>query len=321
MKILIATHPFGKAGRRPLELLEKTGWELIFNPFGRRLKAGDVEDLIVDVDAVIAGTEPYNADTLASARKLKLVSRVGIGLDSVDLQYCKDHGIGVTYTPEAPSDAVAELTVAGILNLLRHVHESDRSVREKAWNRLMGRLVREVTVGVVGVGRIGGRVIKLLQPFHPTILATDTDPAVHGEELPNVTWCALDELLRKSDLVTVHVPMNEQNRQLISRNRIGLMKTGALFVNTARGPVVDEAALTDALRQHHLGGAALDVFENEPYEGLLTRMDNVVLTAHMGASAHQSRYLMELGAAENCISALNGEVPAHDAIADTLGES
>jgi len=321
VRILIATHPFGKAGRKPLDLLENTGWELVFNPFGRRLKAGDVEELIADVDAVIAGTEPYNAETLAAAGKLKLVSRVGIGLDSVDLEYCRDRGIGVAYTPEAPSDAVAELTVAGILNLLRHVHESDRSVRERAWNRLMGRLVREITVGVVGVGRIGGRVINLLQPFQPTILANDIDPAVHGKDLPNVTWCDLDELLRKSDLVTLHVPMNEQNRHLISRARIGSMNTGSLLINTARGPIVDETALTDALLQHHLGGAALDVFETEPYEGRLARLDNVVLTAHMGASAHQSRYLMELGAAENCISVLNGEVPAHDALVDTFGES
>ena len=319
MKVLIGTHPFGATGRKPLDLLEQTGWTLIQNPYGRRLKADEVGKHLADVDGVIAGTEPYRAETLKEAKRLKVIARVGIGLDSVDLAYCRDRGIAVTYTPEAPSDGVAELTVANILKLLRHIHESDHSVREGAWNRLMGLLVREITIGVIGVGRIGGRVIRLLQPFHPNILAHDINPAVRAEKLPHTRWCELDELLKTADLVTVHIPLNDANRHFIDRRRIGEMKTGALIVNTSRGPVVDETALTDALQQQHLGGAALDVFEKEPYEGPLTKLDRVVLTAHMGASARLSRYRMELGAAEDCMRVLKGEAPAHDAIADELG--
>ncbi|MFC1452304.1 phosphoglycerate dehydrogenase [Verrucomicrobiota bacterium] len=319
MRVLIATHPYATTGRKPLELLEETGWELVFKPCERRLRADEVKDLLTDVDGVIAGTENYDPSGLCFANRLKVISRVGIGLDSVDLPYCRDHGIRVTYTPDAPSDGVAELTVANILNLLRHIHASDRSVRENVWNRLMGRLVREVKIGVVGVGRIGSRVIRLLEPFGPTILAHDTDPAVHGGELPNVTWCDLDGILSDADIITLHIPMNEDNRHFINRGRIGQMQTGALLINTSRGPIVDEEALTDALLQRHLGGAALDVFETEPYEGPLTRLDNVVLTAHLGASARISRYLMELGATQDCIRVLKGEQPEHDAIADTLG--
>ena len=319
MHVLIATSPFGATGRRPLDLLDATGWELIRNPYGRRLKAGEVGEHLAGMDAVIAGTEPYNADTLAQTERLKVICRVGIGLDSVDLRYCRERGIAVTYTPDAPSDAVAELAVANILNLIRHIHASDRSVREGAWNRLMGRLVRELTIGVIGVGRIGSRVIRLLEPFRPTILAHDTNPAIFGSKLPNVTWCECDDVLKRADLVTVHIPLNESNRHFLGRDRIGLMRTGTLVVNTSRGPIADEAALTDALLQGHLGGAALDVFETEPYEGPLTRLDNVVFTAHMGASACESRYLMELGAAEDCIRVLNGDPPAHDAIIDELG--
>ncbi len=263
--------------------------------------------------AVIAGTEPYNADTLAAADSLKVISRVGVGLDSVDLEYCRDRGIVVTYTPEAPADGVAELTVANILNLLRHIHASDRSVRERAWNRLMGKLVREVTIGVLGVGRIGSRVIRLLEPFGPRILATDINPSVFEKEHPNTTPVGLEELLKESDIVTLHLPYNRENHHFINRERLSLMKTGSMVINTARGPIVDEAALTDALLQHHLGGAALDVFESEPYEGPLARLDNVVLTAHIGASAQASRYRMELGAAEDCVRVLRGEAPRHDA--------
>jgi len=316
-RILIATSPFGKTGRKPFDLLEATGWELAENPYGRRLKAGEVGEHLAGMDAVIAGTEPYNAETLVRADRLKVISRVGIGLDSVDLKYCRERGIAVTYTPDAPSDAVAELTVANILNLVRHIHASDRSVREGAWNRLMGRLVRELTIGVIGIGRIGSRVVRLLEPFRPAIFACDTDPKVFGLELPNVTWCGCEEILKRSDLITIHIPLNEANRHFIDRDKLSLMRTGTLLVNTSRGPIVDEAALTDALLQRHLGGAALDVFEKEPYEGPLTRLDNVVFTAHMGASARESRYLMELGAAEDCIRVLKGEKPAHDAIGES----
>jgi D-3-phosphoglycerate dehydrogenase len=318
MKVLIATSPFGETGRKPLDLLDATGWELVRNPYGRRLKSGEVGLHLQGVHGVIAGTEPYNAETLAGADQLKVIARVGIGLDSVDLEYCRSRGIQVTYTPEAPSDGVAELTVANIINLLRRIHESDRSVREGAWNRLMGQLVREVTIGVIGVGRIGSRVISLLQPFQPRILATDLNPSVQGTALPNVRWGSLDEVLSQSDLITVHIPLHARNLHFINRARIARMKTGAMVINTSRGPVVDEEALADALRQRHLGGAALDVFAKEPYEGPLARLDNVVLTAHIGASANASRYLMELGAAEDCIRVLRGDAPEHDAIADEL---
>lgn len=317
MKILLATYPFGETGRKPLDLLAETGWDIVHNPHRKRLRTGDVTELLRGMDAVIAGTEPYTTETLAGADRLKVISRVGIGLDNVDLAFCRKRGIAVTYTPEAPSDGVAELAVANILNLLRHIQESDFSVREKAWNRLMGRLVREVTIGVVGAGRIGSRVIRLLEPFKPRILAHDIDPAIRGKPMPNVTWCSFNELLAGSDLVTLHIPLNDANRGLINRARLGMMKTGSFLINTSRGGIVDEAALVDALLQRHLAGAALDVFSDEPYTGPLIRMHNVVLTAHIGASARESRYLMELGAAEDCVRVLQGRPPLHDALTDS----
>lgn len=318
-RILLATHPFGLTGRRPLERLEQTKWELFANPHRRRLKPDDVADLLCDVDGVIAGTESYDSDTLRNANKLKVISRVGIGLDSVDLEYCRENNIHVTYTPDAPSEAVAELTVANILNLLRLIHQSDRSVRTGAWNRLMGRLIQETTIGVIGTGRIGGRVIKLLEPFKPRILANDKDTNFYGTPMPNTQWCSIEEVVMMSDVVTFHIPMCQENYHLVDRYLISQMKTGTFLINTSRGGILDTEALYDALAQNHLGGAALDVYENEPYEGPLTRLDNVILTAHIGASARQSRYLMELGAAEDCIRVLSGRKAAHDAIKDTLG--
>jgi D-3-phosphoglycerate dehydrogenase len=320
-RILLATYPFGAAGKEPLELLGQTGWELICNPYQRRLGPHDITDLLADIDGVIAGTEPYDCETLCNANRLQVISRVGIGLDSVDMKYCRDANIQVTYTPDAPAQAVAELTVANILNLCRHIHRSHRSVCEGAWNRFMGRLVQETTIAIIGVGRIGSRVIRLLEPFRPTILANDIDPKVYGKPMPNTKWCPTEDIIRTADVITLHIPLCAENHHFIDRSLIARMKTGAFLINTSRGAVVDTEALTDALLQNHLGGAALDVYENEPYEGPLTKLDNVVLTAHIAASAQQSRYLMELGAAEDCIRVLNGEQPNNDALNDMFGSS
>ncbi len=315
--VFIATSPFGKAGRKPLDLLEETGWKLVHNPHGRRLKAGEIAGLIQDVDAVIAGTEPYTREILQGANRLKVISRVGIGLDNVDMKACKELGIGVTYTPEAPSQAVAELTVCNIINLSRHVLSSDRSVRETTWNRHMGVLLEEMTIGVVGVGRIGKRACKLLQPFNTKILACDLKPDFQFGKEYGLEWVAKNELFQSSDLVTLHIPYHAHNHHFVDRETISRMKTGSYLINTSRGGIVDEEALTDALLQKHLGGAALDVFEKEPYEGIMAQLDNVILTAHIGASARASRFLMERGAAEDCIRVLRGQPPKHNAIAES----
>jgi D-3-phosphoglycerate dehydrogenase len=311
-RIFIATFPFGKSGRKPLELLENSEFELIFNPLGRRLKQGEVLDFIQNVDAVIAGTEPYT-EAMLTKTKLKVISRVGIGLDNVPLQFCKEHGISVTYTPDAPSQAVAELTVANIINLSRHILASDHSVREGAWNRYMGYLLEELTIGVIGIGRIGKRVCQLLQPFKPNLLVCDIKPDDNFIKTYNLKLVSKEALLKTADMVTLHIPYNKSNHHFLNRQAFHMMKTGSFVINTSRGGVIDDTALTDALLQKHLAGAALDVFIKEPYDGPLRQMENVILTAHMGASARKSRYLMELGAAEDCIRVLMDELPKHDA--------
>ena len=313
MRILVATSPFASSGSTPRELLEASGHEIVYNPHGRRLKAGEVEQLLPEMDAVIAGTEPYPMYGVAKCPRLKVISRVGIGLDNVSVRGCTERGVMVTYTPDAPSQAVAELTVAFILNLSRFVQQSDRSVRELAWNRMIGWLLEERTIGIIGVGRIGSRVIRLLQPFDCRILCTDT--ALEPSRIAGLRaeWVDKDTLLRESDVVSLHFPMCNRNRHYLGREEIKRMKRGAFLVNTARGGVLDEQALSEALDGGHLAGAALDVFEAEPYEGPLASSDKTILTAHMGASAQKSRYLMELGATEDCLRVLAGDAPMNPA--------
>ena len=302
--ILIVTYPFGKCGDKPIKLLEETGWNLRYSLLGRRLRGDEVRVMIEGVDAVIAGTETYNQETIELAKDLKVISRVGIGLDNVDYEACKKKGIQIAYTPEAPSDAVADLTVAQIINLLRGIHASNISIKSGEWKRITGLSIKQIKIGILGVGRIGKRVIDRLKPFGANILTCDIKPML----VPGVRWVNKDTLFRECDLVSVHIPMNEKNHHFVSMNEFSMMKEGSYFVNTSRGGVVNERDLEVCLF-NHLAGAALDVFQEEPYKGAMTEMANVILTAHLASSDKLSRYLMELGAVKNCIQLLNGEIP------------
>lgn len=319
-RVFIATYPFGKCGKKPLEILQKEGYEIIFNPLGRRLKKKEVVELIKDVDVIIAGTEPYPEEIYKQPR-LKAICRVGIGLDNIDFKAAVENNVQITYTPDAPSQAVAELTVANIIALARKIIESDRSVRLGYWNRYLGYLLKELTIGIVGVGRIGRIVIKLLQPFEPNIIAHDLSPDQSLDSKFSFDWVTPEKLFKESDIVTLHIPGDNNNYNFLSREKIAAMKTGSSVVNTSRGTVLDEEALYDALVQGHLNGAALDVFKNEPYSGKLTKLENVIFTAHMGASANESRFLMELGAAEDCIRILNNKEPLNDAVKENYNAS
>jgi len=308
-KILIATYPFGKCGDKPVNLLKETGWKIKYNSLGRRLKENEVKDMIIDCDGVIAGTEPYTKDIIKECKKLKVISRVGVGLDNVDFDTCLRQKVVLTYTPEAPADGVADLSIAQIINLLRGIRTSDNLIRKGQWKRTLGKLVKEVKVGVLGVGRIGKRVVNRLVPFSPKIYAYDINPDYDFGKEKGIVWVDKKELFKICDLVSVHIPMNKKNYHCVGNKELSSMKQGSFVINTSRGSVIDEKVLVSLLHNKHLGGAALDVFENEPDVGSLSTFDNTILTAHIGASAHESRYLMELGATEDCIRVLQGKQP------------
>ncbi|KKM12851.1 hypothetical protein LCGC14_1719740 [marine sediment metagenome] len=314
MNILVTTHPFGSYNKEPINMLTETRWNVCYNSLGRRLKYDEVKDMLKNMDGVIAGTELYNRESIQCAPNLKVISRVGIGFDNIDLDVCKERGIRVTYTPEAPSDAVADLTVAQIINLLRGVHLSDKSIRNGKWERILGLLISEVNIGVLGVGRIGSRVVERLKPFFPkNIFTCDIHP---NEYIEGVIWENKDDLFKKSDLVTIHIPLSERNRHYVSLNEMGMMKRGSYLINTSRGAILNEEDLVVCLENKHLAGAALDVFEKEPYDGILKKFDNIIFTAHIGASAKRSRFLMEKRAAEDCIRVLNNQSPLRPVVED-----
>jgi D-3-phosphoglycerate dehydrogenase len=308
MLIAVNTYPFGECGDKPLNLLRQSNRSLWFNKT-ERMRPEAVLDASRHASGIIAGTEPYTREILEQCENLRVLARVGVGFDSVDLAACRELGITATYTPDAPSLGVAELTIGLMLDLLRGITRSHIDVSDGLWNRGIGTLVGENAIGVLGVGRIGKHVVRLLSQFHPAaILGCDVAPDYTFGGEYGVEWVGRKELFRRADLVTIHVPLNSSTVGLVGISELSHMNCG-LLVNTARGPIVDEHDLLYALDQGLLKGYASDVFTQEPYTGPLIGRKDVILTAHIAASARRTRFLMELGAAEDCLAVLNGGQP------------
>lgn len=315
-KVLITTVPFANVNRTPLDLLEKAGIEYLINPLNKKLTPSELITLVKDFDIIIAGTEIINDDVLNHAKNLKFISRVGIGLDSLDLHSIRSRNIKLSYTADAPAPAVAELTMGLILSLMRNVHLSNKYMHEGNWHRYFGRRIQESVIGLVGAGRIGSHVLKLLSGFNPkNILVHDINKNMDLFPELNISWVSLDELLVKSDVVSLHLPLSQSTKNLINSSNIKKMKSDAVIINTSRGGIINENDLYDALKSNQLSGAAIDVFEEEPYKGVLNTLDNVILTAHMGSMSVDCRTRMEIEATEEAIRFINnekllGEVPS-----------
>jgi D-3-phosphoglycerate dehydrogenase len=304
-KILITTSSFGKHDKLPIQKLEESGFTAVFNPYKRKLSSAEVKKLILNHQPVglIAGVEPLNADTLDQASKLQVISRCGIGLDNVDLEFAHKNSIEVANTPDGPTIAVAELTLGMILSLLRQIHRSDAAIRNGQWERPMGNLLSGKSIAVVGCGRIGIHLIELIQPFGCEVLGVD--PIKNSDR----RWRAVDlnEAISKADIVTLHLPYSKDNHHIIDESKLRLMKTSALLINASRGGLVDENALCNALSKGWLKGAALDCFESEPYQGPLADFSNVLLTGHIGSYAIESRINMEMNAVKNLLTRMDIE--------------
>jgi len=297
--IAISTSSFGKESSAPLDALRAAGFEIRPNPHGRTLTTDEARAHLDGVVGLIAGTEKLTGDLLRALPQLKCISRVGVGMDGVDHGAAKELGIAVVNTPDAHVDAVAELTLAGLLSLLRGVVASDASIRAGKFDKPMGRLLRGKTVGIVGYGRVARAVTKLVSAFDCPVLAYDVMHGQHG-----VDYVELDDLLRRADIVSLHLPYSKQAHHLIGAAQLAAMKPDGILVNTARGGLVDEAALALHLKAHPKAGAYLDCFDKEPYAGPLATLPNVVVTSHIGSYAREARVRMESEAVMNLLAAL-----------------
>ena len=270
----------------------------------------EVIELMRGAVGAIASTDPFDATVLAAVPDLRVIARVGVGTDSIDLAAAADHGVVVTVTPGANDATVAEHAVALMLALVRRVCEQDAAVRRGEWPRTGDHVpgsLRGATVGLVGLGRIGRRTAGLLRAFGAGVLAAD--PAV-AEAPAGIALVALDELLARSDIVSLHVPLLPATAGLLGAAEIARMRPGAMVVNTARGGLVDEDALLAALRSGRLGGAALDVFAAEPPAGSpLLALPNVIATPHVAGLSPASVEEMTRRATASVLDVLAGRRP------------
>lgn len=315
MKVLITTIPFGIKDSKPLQILKEAGAEYTINPLNKKLNENDLLELIRDYDIVLAGTEPYTEKVLDNAPNLKLISRLGIGLDGVNLRATKERGIKVSYTPDAPAPSIAELTLGHIITLLRSVHTSNIQMHNGEWNRYLGKTISESTIGFIGVGRIGTRIIEMLQAFgSPKILANDIVPNQDLNKKYEIDWTSKESIFQEADVISLHVPLTAETKDMINYEQLMTMKRDAALINTSRGGIINEDDLYNVMSSGHLNGVAIDVFKDEPYVGKLTQLDNCLLTPHMGSMSEACRIRMELEASEEAVRfikgmPLKGEVP------------
>ncbi|MAD48319.1 MAG: lactate dehydrogenase [Gammaproteobacteria bacterium] len=308
MKTLISTSSFGELDSKSLKLLDEYKIKYSLNPYKRKLSQDEIMSLLPGNEVLIAGTEELSREVLEKGTKLKLISRVGVGIDNIDLEYAAKKGIKVANTPSAPSSAVADLSLSFILSLIRHIPLSNIELHKGNWQRKVGRSLKELKIGIIGAGRIGLKLIKLLK----SLGAEDFliyDPYVDKENFkdPAIKMTEFDYLLNTSDVVSLHLPLTKNTHNLISKDELLKMKKDAFLINTSRGGIVNEKDLYNVLLTGHLAGVGIDVFEEEPYRGELTKINRALLTAHLGPMSKHSRLKMELEATEEVIRFLKGE--------------
>jgi D-3-phosphoglycerate dehydrogenase / 2-oxoglutarate reductase len=306
-KVLITTVPFGENNRYPLDLLEQNNIEYLINPLKKKLTENELIGLISDFDIIIAGTEKISRQVIAKGKSLKFISRVGIGLDSIDLLEAENRQIQVSYTPDAPAPAVVELTMGLMYTLLRNVHVANIQLHKGQWKRHLGKRLTECSIGIIGAGRVGSKVIKnLLALGCKNILYHDKNVRLKEEANGSLTFADRDEIYKNTDIVSLHLPLDSETKNLITIKEIELMKKDSFLINTARGGIINENDLSVALEKKLIAGAAIDVFEDEPYNGKLVNHENCILTSHMGSMTIDCRSRMEIEATEEAIRYIKG---------------
>jgi D-3-phosphoglycerate dehydrogenase len=307
-KVLITTVPFAAVDPSPITQLTAAGIEYVINPLGRRLKEEELAEMVGDFDGLIAGTEPITEKVMQSAKRLRHISRVGIGLDSVDLLAAERRGIQVSYTPDAPAPAVAELAFGLMFALMRSTHVANAEMHRGVWKRHFGRRMCDVKIGIIGAGRIGGRLLTHLAKLEfKKLFVCDENADLSIVSGLGIERVDKEQIYNEADLISLHLPLSATTKNMIKREHLLQMKSDAMIVNTSRGGIINEQDLAEVLNSGHLSGAAIDVFEQEPYDGPLANIDRCLLTSHMGSMSIDCRTRMEIEATQETVRFLTGK--------------
>jgi len=308
-----------------LKALTDLGHTVDVSPYDRPLEEEELVERVAGKDVLLTLlTDRIDSDLMdAAGPQLKIISNYAVGFDNIDIKAATDRGIVVTNTPsDEVNEAVAEHTWALILCLSRRIVEADEATRRggyRGWEPdiFMGKSLIGKTLGIVGLGRIGSMVARRAIGYNMTLLYNKRTPDVEAERKLGIQFVSLDELLAKSDYVTLHVPLTDETRGMMNTQSFSKMKQGSFLVNTARGPIVSEHDLVEALRSGHIAGAALDVFENEPdINPELLGMQNVILTPHIASATWEARNKMGQQAITAILDALQGKKPENIANPD-----
>lgn len=304
-KIVVTARSFGQADDKALQLLKENGCQVVRISAGDKSLEEQLREAIKTADGVIAGLETYDSELIKSASKLKVISRYGVGYDNVDVKAAAENEVLVTITPGANGDSVSDLAIALMLDGARNVTVMDNSMKTKSQSRPQGVEMWQKTLGVIGTGRIGQGVAKRCRGFDMKILCYDIfENESFKQECP-AKYVDLETLLRESDFVSVHSPLTPETKHMISTKEFSMMKKDAVIVNTARGGIIDEAALYEALRTGQIRAAGLDAtVEEPPYESPLMQLPNCIFTSHAGAATKEASSKMSFMAAQNVVDAL-----------------
>jgi len=302
MKVLVCD-PIHEDG---IKILKDAGFEVDVDS---NISYEELKEKVRDYNVlVVRSRTKVTREIIEAGENLRVVGRAGAGIDNIDVEAAKERGIIVLNTPEAPAIAVAELTMGLLLSLARQIPRADRSMKEGKWAKkeFRGWQLNGKTFGIVGLGHIGEKVARLAKAFGMKILITKrTPPSPEILKELEAEFVPLDELLRRSDIISLHVPLTPQTRHMIGEREIQLMKDGAFIINTSRGAVIDEKALFNALKSGKLGGAALDVYEIEPPRDYsLMRLPHVVCTPHIGAQTVEAQRAAATLLAQKIVDAL-----------------
>lgn len=303
-KVLTSPSSFGRISQEPVEILKKNGFLVLNNPFGRKLTEDEIIEIASDCVGIVAGVEPLTARVMDALPNLLCISRVGVGMDNVDLEYAKQKNITVVNTPDGPTKSVAEMTIAMTFALLRKIPQADANIKRGIWKKETGNLIHDKIIGVIGLGRIGKMVAETFRKLGNEVYGYDLLPNSLWVKKNKVKFIKIDQIFEESDIITLHIPPNNDKSFIIGCQLLSKMKPSAFLINTARGGVVDEDYLFSMLYSNKLAGAAIDVFSKEPYNGPFTNLQNVILTPHLGSYAAEGKLQMELEAVNNLINVL-----------------
>ena len=315
LKVVVGSRSRSRS-KEAMEILEKNGYILELNPFDRTMTEDELIERIKGASALFAGSDKVTKRVLeAGSPTLKIVAKQGVGYNTIDIEAAKELGIAVTITPGANSKSVADLTMGLILNAARNISGMDRAIRNNEWYRYTGCELNNKIIGIVGMGHIGGEVAKRAYAFGMKILAYDIYPRQDFIEKYNVTYVSLEKLFKQSDIITLHAPAIKATENMINRDSLNLMKSTAILVNAARGELINEEDLYEALKNKKIGFAALDVYKNEPLKNSkLTDLENIVFTAHAGAYTKSAIIGAGVIASEEIVRVLSGEEPKFNVI-------